>query len=108
MQSNAQLHYGSVPGGSILHIEAMANQRAAVFYLNDSKNQSASEYMVKFMEWGALAISEYINRKQSYLFYDPVSTSSKRQAIERGKRYNKHLAKQSMLAQKRIPWLQKT
>ncbi len=96
--------------GEFIHNEALANQRAAIFCLNDDDVSSATEYMVKaaalYTEWGALAIAEHIKTKYAYLFYDQMTTSSTRRAIERTKRYNKYLAEQCRLAQSRIKSMQ--
>ena len=60
--------------------EALANQRAAVFCLQDGDTPSACDYMVNakllYSKWGATALVEYIKRKYSYLFYDHHTSES--------------------------------
>ena len=60
--------------------EALANQRAAVFCLQDGDTPSACEYMVNakllYSKWGAIALAEYIKSKYSYLFYDHHTSES--------------------------------
>lgn len=70
-----------------IHIEAMANERAAIFYLNANNMQKAIEYMIEarrlYTEWGAICKVDYLKENYAYLFYDQQSVSSSKKPLKK-------------------------
>jgi len=77
----------------VLCNQALANERAAAYFLESGDTPSACEYMTQarglYTKWGAYAKVDQVKEKYKFLFYDMMTTASSKQRKNRRKTDNR-------------------